>query len=86
MPDEGGWNDIDRGEDYLIVAPDFLYRGGDSYDFSKARDVSRPESELKYLVLDAVIRAQAAGQAIGKPINPLEPRIAVLVKGESLCF
>ena len=86
MPSDTGWHDIDPGKDYLVVAPDFLYRGGDAYDFSKAREVSQPGSELKYLVLDAVIRAQAAGETIGKPVNHLEPRIAMLAKAESLCF
>ena len=86
LPADDGWSDIDPTKDYLIVAADFLYRGGDGYDFSKARDVSRAGSELKYLVLDAVIRAQTAGQAIGEPIDPLNPRIAMLAKGEERCF
>ena len=86
LPVESGWDDIEPDADYLVVAPDFLYRGGDGYDFSKARDVSRPGSELKYLVLDAIIRAQAAGETIGEPVNPLEPRIAMLVEGQDRCF
>jgi len=86
VPADDGWSDIDPGKDYLVVAADFLYRGGDGYDFSKARDVSRIGSELKYLVLDAVIRAQAAGQPIGKPVDPLNPRIAMLSKGQETCF
>jgi 5'-nucleotidase len=64
VPSGDAWADIEPDRDYLVVAPDFLYRGGDGYDFSKARDVSRPGSELKYLVLDAVITAQAQGQTI----------------------
>ena len=86
LPVESGWDDIEPDKDYLVVAPDFLYRGGDGYDFSKARDVSRPGSELKYLVLDAIIRAQAAGQTIGEPVNPDEPRIAMLAEGQDKCF
>ena len=86
LPADDGWSDIDPGKDYLVIAPDFLYRGGDGYDFSKARDVSRPGSELKYLVLDAVIRAQAAGQTIGEPVDPLNPRIAMLPEGQDVCF
>jgi hypothetical protein len=85
-PVESRWDDIEPGKDYLVVAPDFLYRGGDGYDFSKARDVSRPGSELKYLVLDAIIRAQAAGETTGEPVNPLEPRIAMLAEGQDWCF
>ena len=53
---------------------------------SEARDVSRPGSELKYLVLDAIIRAQAAGETIGQPVHPLEPRIAMLAEGQVACF
>ncbi|MCH8945088.1 MAG: bifunctional metallophosphatase/5'-nucleotidase [Proteobacteria bacterium] len=86
VPADHGWDDIDPDKDYLIIAPDYLYRGGDGYDFSKARDVSRPGSELKYLVLDAIIRAQAAGETIGEPVNPLDPRIAMLAEGQDRCF
>ena len=85
-PAEGGWSQIDSDKSYVVVAPDFLYRGGDGYDFSKARDVSRAGSELKYLVLDAIIRAQAAGKTIGEPVNPAEPRIAMLAEGREMCF
>ena len=86
LPADGGWSDIDLGDDYSVVAPDYLYRGGDGYDFSKAREVSRPASELKYLVLDAIIRAQAAGEKIGGPVDPLNPRIAMLAEGQASCF
>jgi len=86
LPAGSEWDDIEPDKDYLVVAPDFLYRGGDGYDFSRARDVSRPGSELKYLLLDAIIRAQAAGETIGEPVNPLEPRIAMLAEGQDSCF
>jgi 5'-nucleotidase len=86
VPAGDGWQDIRTDEDYLVVAPDFLYRGGDGYDFSAAREVSRPGSELKYLVLDAIIRAQAAGEAIGDPVDPQQPRIAMLAEGQTRCF
>jgi 2',3'-cyclic-nucleotide 2'-phosphodiesterase (5'-nucleotidase family) len=86
VPAGDGWDDIDSGKDYLVVAPDFLYRGGDGYDFSRARDVSRPASELKYLVLDAIIRAQAAGETIGRPVDALNPRIATLRDDQPTCF
>jgi hypothetical protein len=75
-----------RDADYSLVAPDYLYRGGDGYDFSKARDVSRPASELKYLVLDAVIRAHAQGEKIGAAVDPANPRIAFANTANELCF
>ncbi|MFQ5548505.1 MAG: 5'-nucleotidase C-terminal domain-containing protein, partial [Woeseia sp.] len=86
QPIDDRWEQVDPDRDYLIVASDFLYRGGDGYDFSRARDVSRPGSELKYLVLDAVIRAQAAGRTTGRPVDPNEPRIAFVTQGEDVCF
>ena len=86
VPSNDAWADIEPDRDYQVVAPDFLYQGGDGYDFSKARDVSRPGSELKYLVLDAVIRAQSAGKTIGAAVDPAEPRIAMLAEGQDMCF
>jgi 5'-nucleotidase len=80
------WSEIEPDRDYLLVAPDYIYRGGDGYDFSAARDVSRPGSELQYLVLDAILNAQAKGEKVGTAINPDEARIAFLQKGEAVCF
>jgi 5'-nucleotidase len=81
-----GWQEIDPERDYTVIVPDFIFRGGDGYDFSKATDVSRPGSELKYLVLDAVSRAHAAGKPIGVPVNPHDPRIAFVAEGQERCF
>ncbi|MBT8077094.1 MAG: 5'-nucleotidase C-terminal domain-containing protein [Gammaproteobacteria bacterium] len=86
VPDDDGWQQIDRDRDYSLVAPAFLVRGGDGYDFSKARNVSRAGSELRYLVLDAIIRAQAQGRAVGAPVDPENPRIAFLSPGDERCF
>lgn len=85
-PTDNGWRDIARDADYSLVAPDYLYRGGDGYDFSKARDVSRPASELKYLVLDAVIRAHAQGEKIGAAVDPANPRMSFANATNELCF
>lgn len=83
---DDAWAPLDPGADYHLVAPDYLYGGGDGYDFSAARDVSRPGSELKYLVLDAVIRAQANGEKVGAAVDTTEPRIAMRSPGEAACF
>lgn len=83
---KGGWQEIEPDKAYSVVAPDYIYRGGDGYDFSKARDVSRPGSELKYLVLDAVIRAQAAGDKVGAELGSADVRFAVLPAGANVCF
>lgn len=80
------WQDIDVAADYTLVVPDFLYGGGDGYDFGKAREVGRPGSELKYLVLDAIMREQKAGRAIGSMVDAENPRIAQLSAGAERCF
>ncbi|MDH4071538.1 MAG: 5'-nucleotidase C-terminal domain-containing protein [Gammaproteobacteria bacterium] len=82
----GGWREIEAERRYTVIAPDYLYRGGDGYDFSAAREVSPPGSELVYLVLDAIINAQAEGRKVGAPLDPANPRFAILPAGAERCF
>ncbi len=86
VPADGGWREIEPQREYTLVAPDYLYRGGDGYDFSAAREVSRRGSELKYLVVDAIVRAQAAGRKIGEPTDPVNPRIVILDAERRACW
>lgn len=86
VPVNDEWQEITADRDYRLVAPDFLYRGGDGYDFSAASEVSRPGSELKYLVLDAILVAQAKGEKIGAPVDPELRRIAFAELGAGSCF
>ena len=69
-----------------VVVPDFLYRGGDGYQFPPDRPASRPASELVYLVLDAVINAQAEGRGIGALVDPQNPRIVILETPGQPCW
>ena len=82
LPTDDGWQPIDEAADYSLIGADYLFGGGDGYDFSAAREPSPPGSELKYLVLDAVIRAQAEGQKIGALVDPDNPRIAFAAGGQ----
>jgi 2',3'-cyclic-nucleotide 2'-phosphodiesterase (5'-nucleotidase family) len=86
VPVEDGWQEIDGNQEYSVVAPDYLMGGGDGYKFPADRRRSRPGSELKYLVLDAIIRAQAVGTSIGESVDPDNPRIAFLAAGTTDCF
>ena len=86
VPSDSGWVEIDDDREYTVVASDFLLRGGDGYQFPSHRDVSRPGSELKYLVFDAIVRAQARGETIGAPVDPANPRIAFVSDGDLTCF
>jgi 2',3'-cyclic-nucleotide 2'-phosphodiesterase (5'-nucleotidase family) len=86
LPVDGGWQDVEANTEYAIVMPDFLFRGGDGYTVPKGQVASRTGSELKYLVLDAVLRAQAEGRAIGVPVNPAQPRIELHESVDAQCF
>lgn len=86
VPDGDGWSEIGGADEYLVVAPDYLLRGGDGYEFPAHRERSRPGSELKYLVLDAIIRAQAQGEKVGEAVDPANPRIAFAGANETACF
>jgi 5'-nucleotidase len=86
IPNGSGWQEIDAGKDYTLVVPDFLYRGGDGYQLPKDRPASRTGSELKYLVLDAIVRAQAEGRAVGALPDPANPRYAEISSDRKECF
>ena len=77
---------IDAQHEYTVVIPDFLYGGGDGYEIPKDRFASRPGSELKYLVLDAILRAQGLGQEVGVPITKENRRFHALREGKEPCF
>ena len=86
VPAEDGWQEILDEAEYSIVVPDYLYRGGDGYDIPKDRPATPPGSELKYLVLDGILAAQAMGEQIGAPVDPANPRFAQLSQDNDRCF
>lgn len=85
-PGDGGWHEIDAEAEYMVVLPDFVYRGGDGYQVPAGRRASRIGSEHKYLVLDAILAAQARGEAVGVPVDPDAPRIELHAGPEEDCF
>jgi len=86
IPVADGWQEVDAEKEYTLVVPDFLYRGGDGYQLPKDRPASRPGSELKYLVLDAIVRAQAEGRSIGTVVDPGKQRIEIHEDPVAQCF
>ena len=86
VPVDDGWQEIEADREYTLVVPDFLYGGGDGYEIPKDRFASRPGSELKYLVLDAVLRAQGLGKAVGEPVTLENRRLHQLREGKEPCF
>ena len=86
VPGDDGWSEIEPESEYTLVLPDFLYRGGDGYRLPEDRQGSRTGAELKYLVLDAILRAQGAGQSVGVPVDPKAPRIELHAGPNARCF
>jgi 5'-nucleotidase len=86
IPTNDGWGEIVDDHEYTLVVPDFLYGGGDGYEIPKDRFASRPGSELKYLVLDAILRAQGLGEAVGEPVTLENRRYHQLHEPKERCF
>ena len=86
IPTDNGWQEIIADEDYSVVVTDYLYGGGDGYDIPKDRPASPPGSELKYLVLDGVLRAQAQGKKVGAPVDSENRRFHELRESKESCF
>ena len=86
VPGGEGWQEISADTEYSVVVPDFLYRGGDGYVIPKDRPATPPGSELKYLVLDAILAAQARGETIGAAVTPENRRFHELREDGDRCF
>ena len=86
IPSDDGWTEMQDAETYSVVASDFLYRGGDGYAYPQDGRASLRGSELKYLVFDAIVRAQAVGEAIGAPVDPNAPRMVFLSDLRETCW
>jgi len=86
VPTNNGWSEIVPDKEYSVVVSDYLYGGGDGYDIPKDRPASPAGSELKYLVLDGVLRAQAEGKKVGSPVDLINMRFHQLLEGKQPCF
>jgi len=86
VPADEGWREIDDTGDYMVVVPDFLYRGGDGYEMPEGSSGSRTGAELKYLVLDAILALQSRGKTVGTRIESSNARIVLLDGDQPGCF
>ena len=86
VPASDGWVEIAPEREYTLVVPDFIYGGGDGYEIPKDRFASRPGSELKYLVLDAILQAQGLGQTVGEAVTRENRRYHALREPKERCF
>ena len=86
VPADDGWQEIEAETEYELVVPEFLYSGGDGYKLPQEPPASKPGSELKYLVLDAILKAQAEGKAVGALPDPSNPRYVELGPERHACW
>jgi 2',3'-cyclic-nucleotide 2'-phosphodiesterase (5'-nucleotidase family) len=86
LPADGNWQEIDAEAEYTLVVPEFLYGGGDGYKLPQEPPASRAGSELKYLVLDGILRAQAEGRKVGEPVNATNARYVELGPDRDSCW
>ncbi|MDH5303843.1 MAG: bifunctional metallophosphatase/5'-nucleotidase [Gammaproteobacteria bacterium] len=88
VPAGADWQEIDANRQYTLVMPDFLYQNNDGYVIpDKLKDPdSRTGAELKYLVLDAIIKAQQLGQKVGQEVDPKNPRFVALGPDREACW
>ena len=86
VPASGAWQEIGVDTQYDVIVSDFLWGGGDGYEWPEGRQASRAGSELRYLVLDAIMAAQARGERVGEDVDPANPRIVILGPSRDTCW
>lgn len=88
VPGDTGWDEIVADQQYSLVMPDFLYQNNDGYVIPDElrNPQSRIGAELKYLVVDAIIKAQRRGQKVGSDPDPANPRFVALGPARASCW
>lgn len=67
---EGEWVPLDEDRIYVVAVPDYLYGGGDGYQFKqKAVLTVPPGPELKLLAFDALSEMLGQGEAIAPEVE-----------------
>jgi 2',3'-cyclic-nucleotide 2'-phosphodiesterase (5'-nucleotidase family) len=85
-PDD--WTEIDAQQDYSVILPDFIFGDRDGYTMpSGAREgASPPGPELKYLLVDAIVKAQFENKSVGVEVDPSNPRFVALGPERQVCW
>ncbi|MGI9202033.1 MAG: 5'-nucleotidase C-terminal domain-containing protein [Woeseiaceae bacterium] len=85
---ETGWQEIDPVQSYSLILPDFIYGDRDGYVMPTAarETASPPGPELKYLVVDAIVKAQFVDDGVGAAVDPDNPRFVELGADRQACW
>ncbi|WP_420125332.1 bifunctional metallophosphatase/5'-nucleotidase [Longimicrobium sp.] len=66
----GAWEPLDDNRVYIVAVPDYLFSGGDGYQFHNRAILSVPPgADLRLIAFDALSAAYANGQAIGPRVE-----------------
>lgn len=86
--DETGWQEIDPDQSYSLILPDFIFGDRDGYVMPAAsrETASLPGPELKYLVVDTIIKAQFVDEGVGTAVDPDNPRFVELGPDRQACW
>jgi 5'-nucleotidase / UDP-sugar diphosphatase len=76
---KGDWEEINPSSDYKIVVNDYTFRGGEGYDFSKARNVSTSKDRIAVAFHNYILKHKHIASQLPNRIAPLTP-LAVKVQ------
>ncbi|MGI9220039.1 MAG: bifunctional metallophosphatase/5'-nucleotidase, partial [Woeseiaceae bacterium] len=85
---ENGWGEINPDRSYSLILPDFIFGDQDGYVMpTGSRDTASPPGpELKYLVVDTIIKQQFVNQGVGEVVDPANPRFVELGLDRKDCW
>lgn len=67
---DGAWGDCQDNQIYVVAVPDYLYEGGDGYNFKQKAIMSIPPGpELKLLAFEAISQAYSRGESIAPAVE-----------------
>ncbi len=83
-----GWAEIDPQHDYTLILPNFIFGDRDGYRMppSARETASPPGPELKYLLVDTIVKAQFENKAVGSEVDPENRRYVQLDADRKSCW
>ena len=88
VPADSGWEEISGEQTYSLILPDFIFGDEDGYEMPEGsrETASLPGPELKYLVVDAIVKAQFVNEPVGEAVDPNNPRYVELGPERAACW
>jgi 5'-nucleotidase len=88
VPSDNTWTEIDAARDYAVILPSFIFGDRDGYRMpqSARESASLAGPELKYLLVDAIVKAQFENKAVGTAVDPGNPRYVALGPERQQCW